>query len=160
MWADAAHTAKRLAVYLDWTDQAGMHQVAQESSLRSPNAASVIGIAPPQFVSVSVTAPNPVVIAADGTLQSTMTFTASTNGLTASDQVYVTLNTLTTQPDLSVAALPQQFPLTSGDGDQLDVVAAGCDATQVRRRVSVRDLHRGAQPAATGRRTRRSRRRP
>ena len=45
-----------------------------------------------------------------------MTFTASTNGLTTSDQVYVTLDTLTTQPDLSVAALPQQFPLTSGDG--------------------------------------------
>ena len=92
----------------------GTHQVAQESSLRSPNAASVIGLTPPQFVSVSVTAPNPVVIAADGTLQSTVTFTASTSGLTTSDQVYVTLNTLTTQPDVSVAALPSQFPLTLG----------------------------------------------
>jgi type II secretory pathway pseudopilin PulG len=116
MWADVPHTAKRLAVYLAWTDEAGNHQVAQESSLRSPNAASVIGLTPPLFVSVTVSAPNPVVIAADGTLQSAVTFTASTSGLTASDQVYVTLDTLTTQPDLSVAALPQQFPLTSGDG--------------------------------------------
>ncbi|MDQ1480587.1 MAG: hypothetical protein QOI44_1448 [Actinomycetota bacterium] len=116
MWADAPHTAKRLAVYLSWTDSAGIHQVAQESSLRSPNAASVIGLTPPQFVSVTVTAPNPAVIAADGTLQSTITFAANTNGLTATDQVFVTLNTLITQPDLTVAALPTQFPLTSGDG--------------------------------------------
>ena len=115
-WADAAHTAKRLAVYLEWTDSAGNHQVAQESSLRSPNAASVIGLTPPQFVNVSVSAPDPVVIADDGTLQSTMTFTATTNGLSTADQVYVTLDTLTTQPDLSVAALPEQFPLISGDG--------------------------------------------
>jgi hypothetical protein len=125
MWADAAHTAKRLAVYLGWTDQAGLHQVAQESSLRSPNAASVIGITPPQFVSVSVSAPNPVVIAADGTQQSSMTFSASTSGLTASDQVYVTLDTLTVQPDLSVAALPQQFPLVSGDGVNWSVTLPG-----------------------------------
>jgi len=87
--------------------------------------ASVIGIQPPQFVSVSVTAPNPVVIAADGTLQSTMTFTASTNGLHPGDQVYVTLDTLTTQPDNSVAALPQQFPLLSGDGVNWSVSLPG-----------------------------------
>jgi type II secretory pathway pseudopilin PulG len=116
MWANVEHTAKRLAVYLGWTDQAGIHQVSQESSLRSPNAASVIGLSPPQFVSVTVTAPNPAVIAADGTLQSTVTFTASTNALTTADKVFVTLNTLVTQPDLTVAALPQQFPLTTGDG--------------------------------------------
>jgi prepilin-type N-terminal cleavage/methylation domain-containing protein len=116
MWADAAHTAKRLAVYLGWTDTAGIHQVAQESSLRSPNAASVIGLTPPQFVSVSVTAPNPVLIADDGTLLSTMTFGAVTNGLSPSDQVFVTLDTLVTQPDLTVAALPQQFSLVSGNG--------------------------------------------
>jgi len=128
MWADVAHTAKRLAVYLTWTDNAGNHQVAQESSLRSPNAASVIGLTPPLFVSVAVTAPNPVVIAADGTLQSTVTFTASTSGLTTSDQVYVTLNTLTTQPDLSVAALPQQFALTSGDGVNWTTTLPGASA--------------------------------
>src|SRR3954447_3094858 len=117
MWADSDHTAKRLAVYVSWNDQVGTHQVAQESSLRSPNAASVIGLVPPQFGSVSVSAPSPVVIDVDGTLLSTMTFNASTNGLTASDKVYVTLNTLTAQPDGSVAALPTQFSLLSGDGN-------------------------------------------
>ena len=35
----------------------------------------------------------PLTFAADGTLQSTMTFTASTSGLSAADQVYVTLDT-------------------------------------------------------------------
>src|SRR5437868_7011487 len=92
LWADAAHTGKRLAVFVSWSDQVGAHQISQQSSLRSPNAASVIGIAPPQFVAVSVSAPSPVLIAADGTLQSPISFTASTNGLTAGDQVYVTLN--------------------------------------------------------------------
>jgi type II secretory pathway pseudopilin PulG len=133
MWADSAHTAKRLAVYLAWTDGAGKHQVAQESSLRSPNVASVIGLTPPQFVSVSAvsaSAPNPVVIAADGTLQSTMTFTASTSGLTAADSVYVTLDTLTTQPDLSVAALPSQFPLVSGDGINWSLTLPSATAPQ------------------------------
>ncbi len=130
MWADTAHTAKRLAVYLGWTDSSGKHQVAQESSLRSPNAASVIGLTPPQFVSAAVTAPDPVVIAADGTLQSTMTFTASTSGLTSADQVYVTLDTLTVQPDLSVAALPTQFPLISGDGVNWSLTLPGVTPPQ------------------------------
>lgn len=129
VWADSGHTAKRLAVYVDWNDQVGTHQVAQESSLRSPNAASVIGLTPPQFVSVSVSAPNPVVIASDGTLQSTMAFTASTNGLTAADKVYVTLNALTTQPDGSVAALPTQFSLMSGDGVNWSVPLPGTAGT-------------------------------
>jgi hypothetical protein len=128
MWADAAHTGKRLAVFVNWSDQVGGHQISQQSSLRSPNAASVIGIAPPQFVSVSVAAPNPALIAADGTLQSTITFAASTNGLTAADQVYVTLNTLTTQPDTTIAALPTQFPLTSGDGNNWTATLPGATA--------------------------------
>jgi prepilin-type N-terminal cleavage/methylation domain-containing protein len=116
MWADPAlHTGKRLAVYVSWTDQVGTHQVAQESSLRSPNAASVIGLAPPQFVSVSASPAN-VQIEADGASGSTIALSASTNGLTASDSVYATLLTLTTQPDGTVAALPTQFPLSSSDG--------------------------------------------
>jgi prepilin-type N-terminal cleavage/methylation domain-containing protein len=115
MWADSGHTGKRLAVYVSWNDQVGGHQVAQESSLRSPNAASVIGLTPPQFVSVSASPTNGS-IQADGTLSSSIAFSATTNGLTSTDSVYVTLLTLTTQPDGSVAALPTQFPLTSGDG--------------------------------------------
>jgi prepilin-type N-terminal cleavage/methylation domain-containing protein len=115
-WTDASHTGKRLAVYVLWNDQVGGHQISQESSLRSPNAASIIGNPPPQFVNVSATAPSPVLIDTDGTLLSTITFAATTNGLTSVDTVYVTLDTLTTQSDGTVAALPTQFTLTSGNG--------------------------------------------
>jgi prepilin-type N-terminal cleavage/methylation domain-containing protein len=117
MWADNGHTGKRLAVIVSWTDSVGGHQVAQESSLRSPNAASAIGLQPPQIVSTSVAAPNPALIdSATGALLSGLTFSASTNGLTSSDAVYVTLDTLTTQPDGTVAALPTQFALATVDG--------------------------------------------
>jgi len=115
VWPDAQLTGKRLAVYVNWTDQVGGHQVAQESSLRSPNAASVVGIAPPQFVSVSAS-PSSIAIEADGSPDTAITLSASTNGLTTADAVYVTLLTLTTQPDGSVAALPTQFQLTTADG--------------------------------------------
>jgi prepilin-type N-terminal cleavage/methylation domain-containing protein len=118
VWADPPqNTAKRLAVYVSWTDQAGTHQVAQESSLRSPNVASVIGVSPPQFVNVSASPAN-VAIQADGSPGSTISLSANTNGLTVSDSVYATLYTLTTQPDGSIAPLPTQFVLTSADGAQ------------------------------------------
>jgi type II secretory pathway pseudopilin PulG len=128
VWTDDAHTGKRLAVFVEWTDQVGRHQISQQSSLRSPNAASVIGVAPPQFVSVAVGAPNPAVIDSMGALQSTITFTASTTGLSASDRVYVTLNTLTTQPGGTVAALPTQYPLASGDGNNWSASLPGSSA--------------------------------
>jgi prepilin-type N-terminal cleavage/methylation domain-containing protein len=118
MWADSPqNTAKRLAVYVSWTDQAGLHQVAQESSLRSPNAASVIGLSPPQFVNVSASPAN-IAIEADGSPDTAIALSANTNGLTASDSVYATLYTLTTQPDLSILPLPTEFVLTSADGAQ------------------------------------------
>ena len=113
MWADAGQTGKRLAVLVAWVDSAGNHQVAQESSLRSPNVASQIGLQPPQLVSVN--SPVNAVIAADGTLLSSLTFTAAANAVTASDRVTVSLDVLTTQPDGTVAALPTTFTLTTAD---------------------------------------------
>ena len=115
-WTDPTHTGKRLAVYVQWTDQVGGHQISQESSLRSANAASVLGNPPPQFVSVAATATSPVLIDTDGTLLGSVSLAATTNALTASDQVYVTLDTLTTQPDGSIAPLPTQFSLATADG--------------------------------------------
>lgn len=115
MWSDNTQTGKRLAVYVSWNDQVGGHQVAQESSLRSPNVASVVGLTPPQWVNASVSTSN-AQLQSDGTLESSITFNATTNGLTSSDTVYVTLLTLTTQPDGSIAALPTQFPMTTADG--------------------------------------------
>jgi prepilin-type N-terminal cleavage/methylation domain-containing protein len=115
-WTDATHTGKRLAVYVQWNDQVGGHQVSQESSLRSPNAASVLGNPPPQFVSISASAVSPLLIDTDGTLLGSITLSATTNALTTSDQVYVTLNTLTTQPDGSITPLPTEFPLSTANG--------------------------------------------
>src|SRR5437868_200780 len=44
-WGDDAQTSKRLAVVVDWLDSAGRHEVAQQSSLRAPDAAAIIGAA-------------------------------------------------------------------------------------------------------------------
>jgi prepilin-type N-terminal cleavage/methylation domain-containing protein len=93
-WGDSTHTNKRLAVFVDWTDQAGAHQVAQQSSLRSPDQGSVIGLPVPSFTSTSVlvagtaaSASNPVKLV-DGVVQTAVTFQASTSGLP--DAAFVT----------------------------------------------------------------------
>jgi prepilin-type N-terminal cleavage/methylation domain-containing protein len=49
-WVDDLHTTKRLAVYVEWKDLAGNHQVSQQSSLRAPDQAAITGLAPPTFV--------------------------------------------------------------------------------------------------------------
>lgn len=48
-WVDAIKTTKRLAVFVEWTDLAGNHQVSQQSSLRAPDQAAITGLAPPTF---------------------------------------------------------------------------------------------------------------
>jgi prepilin-type N-terminal cleavage/methylation domain-containing protein len=116
LWSDSSHTGKRLAVFVDWMDAVGQHEISQQSSLRSPNSGSVVGVPPPQFVSVNVSPANAATLDNSGTLVSSISFTANINGTSAGDTVYVTLNTLTTQPDGTVAALPTQFPMSSADG--------------------------------------------
>jgi prepilin-type N-terminal cleavage/methylation domain-containing protein len=93
VWGDSSHTNKRMAVFVDWTDQAGAHQVAQQSSLRSPDQGSVVGLAPPTLDSTSVlvdgaaaSASNPVKLV-DGVVYTPITFQASTSGLP--DTVFV-----------------------------------------------------------------------
>jgi prepilin-type N-terminal cleavage/methylation domain-containing protein len=100
-WGDSTHTNKRLAVYVDWTDQAGAHQVAQQSSLRSPGQGSVIGLPLPSFGTTSVlvggstaSTSNPVKLV-NGVVQSTITFQATAGGLP--DSVFV--NFLNLGPD-------------------------------------------------------------
>jgi prepilin-type N-terminal cleavage/methylation domain-containing protein len=51
-WADELKTTKRLAVYVEWTDLAGNHQVSQQSSLRAPDQSAILGLAPPKFTAV------------------------------------------------------------------------------------------------------------
>ncbi|MEO7836735.1 MAG: prepilin-type N-terminal cleavage/methylation domain-containing protein, partial [Acidimicrobiales bacterium] len=82
-WVDPVHTTKRLAVFVDWDDLVGNHQVSQQSSLRAPDQGAIVGLAPPAFTSPppSATAsPNTLVLAADGTLPagSTITLSAAT----------------------------------------------------------------------------------
>jgi prepilin-type N-terminal cleavage/methylation domain-containing protein len=97
-WGDSAHAAKRLAVLVDWTDQAGTHQVAQQSSLRSPDQGSVVGLSPPSFTATSVlvngvaaSTTNPVKLV-EGVVQTPITFQATANGIP--DSVFVGFLTL------------------------------------------------------------------
>ncbi|HEX6673821.1 MAG TPA: prepilin-type N-terminal cleavage/methylation domain-containing protein [Actinomycetes bacterium] len=96
-WGDAAHTSKRLAVQVDWTDQAGTHQVTQQSSLRSPDQGSVVGLAAPAFTSTTVlvagapaSSTNPVKLVS-GVNQTPIIFQATTTGLP--DSVFVSFLT-------------------------------------------------------------------
>lgn len=50
-WSDALQATKRLAVFVEWTDLVGNHQVSQQSSLRAPDQAAITGLAPPTFTS-------------------------------------------------------------------------------------------------------------
>lgn len=52
-FGDAARTEKRMAVFVTWTDQAGVHEVSEQSSVRIPTVASVIGLSPPALSNVS-----------------------------------------------------------------------------------------------------------
>ena len=49
----------RLAVVVDWVDSAGRHQVSQQSSLRAPDAAAIVGLTPPGFSSAFPPTANP-----------------------------------------------------------------------------------------------------
>lgn len=57
-WVDALRTTKRLAVYVEWTDLVGNHQVSQQSSLRAPDQAAIVGLAPPTFVTQPTAGPS------------------------------------------------------------------------------------------------------
>jgi prepilin-type N-terminal cleavage/methylation domain-containing protein len=88
-WGDTDHSVKRLAVFVDWTDQVGRHEVAEQSSLRSPDEGSVVGLSVPLLSNLSVT---PQVDLVSGTIETSLTFSASTSGIP--DSVFVTFVTL------------------------------------------------------------------
>lgn len=50
-WVDTLRTTKRLAVFVEWDDLVGRHQVSQQSSLRAPDQSAITGLAPPKFSS-------------------------------------------------------------------------------------------------------------
>jgi type II secretory pathway component PulJ len=53
-WSDTEHTSKRLAVFVNWQDTVGTHTVSQQSSVRSPGVANVVGLSPPTLTNPSV----------------------------------------------------------------------------------------------------------
>jgi prepilin-type N-terminal cleavage/methylation domain-containing protein len=126
-WGDGNHTSKRLAVLVDWGDQAGTHQVAQQSSLRSPDQGSVVGLSPPAFGATSVLvdgAPasggNPVHLVA-GVVQSAVTFQATTTGIP--DSVFVSF---VVRGDTGAVASTLQLSQT-GSGTWSVTLPAGSD---------------------------------
>lgn len=86
-WADPGHTAKRLAVFVDWTDQAGNHQVSQQSSLRAPDSGAAIGLGPP-----SLTNPSIVVVSADS--DTIVNLTADPGQLQATERIQFDVTSL------------------------------------------------------------------
>ena len=126
VWADAAKTNKRLAVFVEWVDEGGNHRVAQQSSLRIPNPASIFGGPPPQILSAVAAggggggcATVPIdrtcaeIADADGALTTTLSLTVTTSGLTSSDAVSVNLQTRSSSSGGTIATA---IPLTSANG--------------------------------------------
>ncbi|HEX2040136.1 MAG TPA: prepilin-type N-terminal cleavage/methylation domain-containing protein [Acidimicrobiales bacterium] len=91
-WVDSVRTTKRLAVFVEWTDAVGRHQVSQQSSLRAPDQSAITGLAPPKFSSAlpptvtSSAAPSPqstlnVTVSATNALVGDLRFRATTENL-------------------------------------------------------------------------------
>ena len=125
-WADPGQTTKRLAVFVDWTDRVGQHEVSQQSSLRAPDRDAIIGLSPPAITAANATVSctaNCVPAGTSGVMitgnQGTMmtgnsiSLTATTQNMAVGDDVFVTLRTLDSSGN------PQSSPiqLTSSDGN-------------------------------------------
>jgi len=57
-----------MAVFVDWTDPVGKHEVSQQSSLRAPDQAAITGISPPSFTATPTATPTPgqIILTASG----------------------------------------------------------------------------------------------
>lgn len=110
VWTDASRTAKRLAVFVTWRDQVGVHEVAQQSSVRAPGVANVIGLSAPVLTNASVTPTIARIV--DGVLQEAVLFSVSASGLVASDRVVAGFNAV----DASGVTQPTSVALTSTNG--------------------------------------------
>lgn len=94
-WGDVARTEKRLAVFVTWTDSAGTHEVSQQSSLRIPNRADIVGLAPPRVEWTRV-APTSSTVDASGVLANDLELRATIDKPSPSgtDTVVAAFNTL------------------------------------------------------------------
>ncbi len=117
-WADASQTVKRLAVVVDWTDAVGRHEVSQQSSVRAPDQAAIIGAIPPTLTSATA-APIKVWVNSSGYLvtstgaSQSINLTATATGLTAADEVNAYF---ITEDPVTLVQTTATVPLTSADG--------------------------------------------
>lgn len=113
-WSDALQSTKRLAVYVEWTDLVGKHQVSQQSSLRAPDQAAITGLAPPTFTGqpTALGTESPLRIDGDRRLVSS-----------SSIQLDATTSNLRIEATGSSTAIPTHQPT-----DQLDIVVSNFSA--------------------------------
>ena len=120
-YGDIAHTQKRLAVFVKWTDSVGDHEVSQQSSLRIPNRSAVIGVAPPSIQALSSTInPSTVTLGSGDVTSSDILVTARTDGLEAppaGDAVVVAYPVLQGGQPVQLTT-----PLTTSDGTNWSAV--------------------------------------
>jgi prepilin-type N-terminal cleavage/methylation domain-containing protein len=121
-WDDFKVT-KRMAVYVEWDDAAGKHQVSQQSSLKAPVTGDIIGISPPGFSSVAVTNPTSRsnTINPSGQLTSgDISLQAVTTGLsnTAADRAFVSFQVLD-GVDVATKTIALGSPVATGTAGEL-----------------------------------------
>lgn len=91
-WNDTGHTTKHMAVFVDWRDVVGTHEVSQQSSIRSPSVASIIGLSSPVLSAPSV---NPTtVLVSGGVPQSAISLSVNATGLQTTDKVFASFLSL------------------------------------------------------------------
>lgn len=95
-YGDVAHTKKRLAVFVNWRDSVGVHEVSQQSSLRIPSRNALVGLAPPTVTSAGTSFPASVALDAAGANVSAIPIAARTTGLQSGvgDAVLASFSTL------------------------------------------------------------------
>ena len=109
-WSNPEHTAKRLAVFVNWRDAVGLHTVSQQSSVRAPGVADIVGLKPP-------TLSNPKLLVTEvalqgGKLQAPVPVEITASGMVNTDQVAVAFSAL----DPYGQPTSGSVFLTSGDG--------------------------------------------
>lgn len=91
-WSDAGQTTKRMAVIVQWTDLTGNHQVVQETSVRSPDLNTALGLDPPSFSGSPTITPSPNVVLTASGRNPPLTFNAQVEGVSTSDRLFITFN--------------------------------------------------------------------
>jgi prepilin-type N-terminal cleavage/methylation domain-containing protein len=113
-WTDDGHNSKRLAVFVKWTDTVGTHTVSQQSSLRAPTAASIIGLSNPTLSTSGVVpvSPSTNLIDSSGKLTGQLDLKVNATSLSSTDRVFATFWVRDTDGTLLI----ESVPMTSTDG--------------------------------------------